>query len=300
MSGTLGQITGGLRQATGVVQGVGALARTAGGLVNDVARLGQALGGGGAVDNSALSWADGSWSLQLQPGSWRGVGFVLDAGTTAAGRRVAIHEYPYRDDAWAEDIGKLPRRFAIQAFIVGDDVYQRRDAMLKACEQAGAGTLVHPTLGAIQCVLMEFSCADRRERGRVVEFSFAFIVAGDVLYPSTATATGQNVTAAIEKLKTASAGDLGSFLGGVGEVAKQVTATVVHYTSIASTLVGDASRVFNSVRGLVGFFGRYATGSRSVLQPVTATVRSALGAATAARTLVNTTAGLVNHLASFL
>ena len=49
-------------------------------------------------------------------GRGAGVGFVLDAGDTAAGRRVAIHEYPYRDDAWAEDLGKLPRRFSIQAF----------------------------------------------------------------------------------------------------------------------------------------------------------------------------------------
>jgi prophage DNA circulation protein len=269
-----------------------------GSTVSDVARLGQ--GVAGAVDNSGVSWADGSWSLQLQPGSWRGIGFVLDAGTTAAGRRVAIHEYPYRDDAWAEDIGKLPRRFAIQAFIVGDDCYQRRDAMLAACEQSGAGTLVHPTMGAIQCVLMEFACADRRERGRVVEFQFAFIVAGDVLYPSTATATGQNVLAAVAKLKTASAADLGTFLGGVGNVAKEVTATVGHYTAMASALVGDASRIFNSVRGLQGFFGRYATGSRSILQPVTATIQGLLGATTTARTLVNSTGALVNRLAGFL
>jgi prophage DNA circulation protein len=268
------------------------------GIISDVARLGQAVGG--AIDNSALSWADGSWSLQLQPGSWRGIGFVLDAGTTAAGRRVAIHEYPYRDDAWAEDIGKLPRRFAIQAFIVGDDCYARRDAMLAACEQAGAGTLVHPTMGSIQCVLMEFACADRRERGRVVEFNFAFIVAGDVLYPSTATATGQNITAAIGRLNAASAGDLGSFVGGVGNVAKEVTSTVSVYTSMASKLVGDASRIFNSVRGLQGFFGRYATGSRSTLQPVTATIQGVLGAATTARSAVNSAAGLVNRFASFL
>jgi prophage DNA circulation protein len=291
MSGVLGQIAG-------TLGGVGAVTRAAGGLVTDVARLGQ--GVAGAIDNSGLSWADGSWSLQLQPGSWRGIGFVLDAGTTAAGRRVAIHEYPYRDEAWAEDIGKLPRRFAIQAFIVGDDCYQRRDAMLAACEQSGAGTLVHPTMGAIQCVLMEFSCADRRERGRVVEFNFAFIFAGDVKYPSTATATGQNVLAAVAGLSAASAGDLGSTLRGIGNVAHEVTATVGHYTAIASGLVGDASRIFNSVRGLQGYFGRYATGKRSTLQTATATIQGVLAATTTARTVVDSSASLVNRLAGFL
>lgn len=288
---------------SGILGGIGAvnqLVTTTGGIVNDVARIGQGSTGSQAPDNSGLSFAGGTWAQQLQPGSWRGVGFVLDAGETAAGRRVAIHEYPYRDDAWAEDLGRLPRRFNVQGFIVGDDVYQQRDAMLAACEQAGAGTLVHPTLGSMQCVLLEFGCADRRERGRVVELQFTFIVAGDVLYPATANATIQAVTGAAAHLNIASASDLGSSLRSVAVAAKEVTSTVTHYTSIASSLVGDATRIFNSVRGLQGFFGRYASGSRSTLQPVTATVRGVLSAATTARTLVNSSASLVNRLAGLL
>jgi prophage DNA circulation protein len=293
MSGILGQIGG-------TIRGVNQIVSTTGSLVNDVARIGQGFTGSQTPDNSGLSWGAGAWFQQLQPGSWRGVGFVLDAGETAAGRRVAIHEYPYRDDAWAEDLGKLPRRFTVQAFIVGDDVYQQRDAMLRACEQAGAGTLVHPTMGSIQCVLLEFGCADRRERGRVVELQFTFIIAGDVLYPATATATLQAVASAAAHLNIASAADLGSSLQSIGTVAKAVTSTVSHYASIATGLVGDATRIFNSVRGLVGFYGRYATGSRTTLQSVNATVSGVLGAATTARTLVNSSASLVTRLASFL
>jgi prophage DNA circulation protein len=293
MSGFLGPIAG-------AISGVNRVVGATGSLVNDVARIGQSFGGSQTPDTSGVSWASGSWFQQLQPGSWRGVGFVLDAGDTAAGRRVAIHEYPYRDDAWAEDLGKLPRRFTIQAFMVGDDCYAQRDAMLKACEQSGAGTLVHPTLGSIQCVLLEFSCADRRERGRVVELQFAFILAGAVLYPATAIATGQNVLAAAGALNLASASDLGSTLQSIGNVANEVTSTVSHYAGIATGIVGDATRIFNSVRGLTGFYGRYATGSRSVLQDANATIQGVLGAATTARTLVNNTAALVNTAASFL
>lgn len=293
MSGFLGPISGALGAVNRLV-GTGAST------INDVARLGQSFGGSRLFDTSGASWAGGSWAQQLQPGSWRGVPFVLDSGDTAAGRRVAIHEYPYRDETWAEDLGKLPRRFAIQAWVVGDDCYQQRDAMLAACEQSGAGTLVHPTLGSIECVLLEFQTSDRRERGRVVEFQFAFIVAGDVKFPSTALATAQNVKAAAAKLTTASASDLGTTLSSIGAIAKSATATVSKYTAIASSIVGDASRVFNSVRGLTGFFGRYSSGSRSTLQSVTTTVQGALRAATTARTLVTNSAALVNRLASFL
>jgi prophage DNA circulation protein len=293
MSGILGQISG-------TLGGVNRLVQTTGSVVNDVARIGQQFGGAQQPDSSGASWSDGSWAQQLQPGSWRGVGFVLDAGDTAAGRRVAIHEYPYRDTAWAEDLGKLPRRFSIQAYLTGDDVYQQRDAMVGACEQPGAGTLVHPTLGAIQCVLLEFQTTDRRERGRYVEVQFSFILAGDVQYPSSLTATLQNVGAAIDGLNLASASDLGSALSGLGNVAGAVANGVGQFTAIAQTAVGDASRIFNSVRGLQGYFGRFDTGSRSTLQPVTATVQSALAVATTARSAVYAASDLVNTAASFL
>ena len=260
----------------------------------------QTLGTSRIIDNTGESWADGSWFLQLQPGSWRGVGFVLDAGDTVAGRRVAIHEYPYRDDAWAEDLGKLPRRFSVQAFMVGDDVYQQRDAMIDACEQPGPGTLVHPTLGSIECVMLEFQVTDRRERGRVVEVQFSFIIAGDVQFPSTMIATGQNVLAQAGALNMASASDLGISLAGIGNVARQATAGISQFTSMASGSMNDASRIFNCVRGLQGFYGRFGTGSRTTMQPATATVQSVLSDATKARSAVLAASSLVNLTASLL
>jgi prophage DNA circulation protein len=293
MSGILGPISG-------AISGANRLVQTVGSTVTDVARIGQSLGGALEVDNSGLSFAGGAWWQQLQPGSWRGVGFVLDAGQTKAGRRVAIHEYPYRDTAWSEDLGLLPRRFAVEAYLTGDDVYQQRDAMLAACEQPGPGTLVHPTLGTVQCVLLDFTVTDRRERGRYVEVALAFILAGDVLYPSTALSTGDAITTAAANLNTASATDLGSTLAGVASTVHSASAAVGQFTAIASTAVNDAGRIFNSVRGLTRYFGRFSTGSRSTLLPATATVQTALSAATTARTLVNSTAHLVNVAASLL
>lgn len=253
-----------------------------------------------AIDTSGESWTSGTWSQQLQPGSWRGVGFVLDAGETHAGRRVAIHEYPYRDDAWAEDLGKLPRRFSITAFLTGDTVYQQRDAMLAACEKSGVGTLVHPTLGSIQCVLLEFAFADRRERGRYVEIQFSFILSGDVTYPSTSIATGAAVLNAASALNIASMQDLGSALGSIGAIPAAATQAVSQFTGMATAAVNDASRVIGAVRGLQGFFGRFATGSRQTMLPADATVSSVLAAATTARTAVYSAADLVKQTAALL
>ena len=164
------------------------------------------------------SWLASSWWQQLQPGSWRGYGFVMTTAETRAGRRVAEHDYPYRDTIWAEDLGKLPRRFAFQAFLIGDDVYQQRDAMIAACEQPGEGTLVHPTLGPVQCVLLDFAATDRSERGRVVELSFSFVVSSTILFPQTAIATGDNTNAQASALDQAAQSDLAAGMTSVGTI----------------------------------------------------------------------------------
>lgn len=270
----------------------GQVARTAG-------ELSQAAGNAYAIDNSGQTWMGGAWRNQLQPGSWRGVGFVLDAGETHAGRRLAVHEYPYRDTAWAEDLGKLPRRFNVTAFLVGDDVYSQRDQMVTACEQAGSGTLVHPTFGSVEVVLLDFTVTDRRERGRVVEVAMQFMLASDVRFPSSAISTADAITSAAGVLNTASAFDLSQALSGqslIINAAKDVSG----FTSTAIGAVSDATRALNAVRGLTGFYGRYSTGSRSSLMSATATVQSALSAATTTRSAVMSAAGSVTQLAGLL
>lgn len=260
----------------------------------------QVVGRNATIDNSGQSWSAGDWWQQLQPGSWRRVGFVLDAGQTVAGRRIALHEYPYRDDVWAEDLGKLPRRFSIQGFLVGDDVYSQRDAMIAACEQPGAGTLVHPTLGAIQVVLLDFNVTDRRDRGRYVEVQLAFIVAGDVRYPATAIATGQAVTTASSNLRAASQRDLGATLAAMPAVPQPAMASVQGFSNAATHAVADPGAIMGSVRGLRGFYGRFSNGSLSTLLPAAATVPGLLSAATTARSLVSANAHTLNDRARLL
>jgi prophage DNA circulation protein len=229
-----------------------------------------------ATDPTDTTWLDGVWWQQLQPGSWRGVGFVMDAAETRAGRRIAEHEYPYRDTIWAEDLGKLPRRFAFTAYLTGDDVYQQRDAMLAACEQAGPGTLVHPTMGSIECVLLDFSTTDRRERGRYVEITFSFVVSSSILFPQTKIATGAATNAAATGLDQAALADFSTGMTSVGTVPAMAMSRLGGFSRQAQTAVDDPTRALSAVTGLQGFYGRYSTGNRTALLPPTATVDSVL------------------------
>ena len=238
------------------------------------------------ADQSIADWQGGVWWQQLQPGSWRGVGFVMDAAENRAGRRVVEHTYPYRDTIWVEDLGMLPRRFSFQAFLVGDNVYQQRDAMIAACEIPGEGTLVHPTMGSMQVVLLEFSTTDRRERGRMVELAFTFVVAGDITFPQTAIATGAATTAAAAGVDQAATADFASGLNQVGSIPGYSFSNLGGFTSQAQAAVDDPAWALNAVTGLVGYYGRYSMGNRTTLLPPTATVDTQLAAAIISREAV--------------
>ena len=148
--------------------------------------------------------------------------------------------------------------------------------------------------------LVEFAATDRRERGRYVELMFAFILAGDVQYPSTSIATGRGVLSACSKVLSASQGDLGSALSSIAIVPQAALASVSQFTGMAVSAVSDAGRIVGAVRGLAGNFGRFSNGSLSVLQSANSTVSGLLSAATSARSLVSTTASTVNSLANLL
>lgn len=231
------------------------------------------------TDQSDSSWLAGSWWQQLQPGSWRDIGFVMDSAPTKAGRRIALHEYAYRDTVWPEDLGKLPRRFQLTGFLTGDDCYEQKRRMIAACEEAGPGTLVHPVLGSMQCVLLEFTTTDRRDRGRYVEVEFEFIAAdATALAPAARIATGEATTAAADALDAASAADLSRTINTADPtlIPAASTAFVRDYAKLSIDAVNDPARSLNAVTGLKGLFGRYSTGRRSTLLPETATVSSAL------------------------
>ena len=70
-----------------LLRSTGSLAQLAGQTASNVSSM---AGNSLTADNSGQSWLGGTWINRLQPGSWRGVGFVLDAGET-------VVEAPPRD-----------------------------------------------------------------------------------------------------------------------------------------------------------------------------------------------------------
>lgn len=120
--------------------------------------------------------------MTRQQPSFRGISFWTENVEDSGGRRVAIHEFPMRNNAWIEDLGAKPRSFTLEGWVCGADVLKSADDLQKALEEDGAGDLVHPDRGT-----MTVLCTDYRRRGAVekgiIWFSMTFVEQGEAPSP---------------------------------------------------------------------------------------------------------------------
>ena len=157
------------------------------------------------------------YEATLIPASFRGVPFaVLDIGI-GAGRRVAIHEYPFRDTPWAEDLGKGARRIAFSCFVIGDDADAQAADLLNACETKGPGMLVHPAYGAAMWQIDgDIEAIARWDKGRYVEFKLKFVEPGQVLYPTNGADTQAATSSSADNSDLAAQTDFANRLTAAG------------------------------------------------------------------------------------
>lgn len=90
-----------------------------------------------------------TWRDDLRPASFRGVHFFVAADSSRFGRRVVVHTYPQRDKPYVEDLGRRSREYQFDAFVIGPNYMEDRDAFIAACEEPGAGELIHPKYGSL-------------------------------------------------------------------------------------------------------------------------------------------------------
>lgn len=134
-----------------------------------------------------------TWRENMRRGSFRGAPFFTNAVDDEVGRRVAVHEYPGRDNPYPEDMGRKARGFTVECYVSGPEYMAQRDALIAAVEKKGPGKLVHPfwgefTVQAINCRIREGS----GEEG-VARFAITFVESGQNEFPVSSTNTAQLV-----------------------------------------------------------------------------------------------------------
>lgn len=143
------------------------------------------------------------WKLRLVPASFNGVPFHVEVGAKVGGRRIALHEFPKKDQPYAEDMGRRAKRFTVAGYIIGPNYTFERDDLIEQLEAEGAGELVLPTaLGReAQPVNVEhYAVTERRERGGICEVEMSFVEAGDADFAADGVDSPTNVNQAADAL----------------------------------------------------------------------------------------------------
>ena len=208
----------------------------------------------------------------LLPASFRGVPFAVTESDALGGRRIALHQYPGRDKPWAEDMGRAPRRFRLRGFVLDGDillgglpVVLLRATLINAVEKKGSGTLVHPTLGAMNVVVERASISEGLGAKSYSDVELEFVESGAQTFPTSSVTSTLNKVAAVA-LKAASAIETvallsNTFLGG-GSRDEAVTAASAWSSNVSSAAV-DATAMHRVVAQLSGNYGRYAEGANA-------------------------------------
>ena len=228
---------------------------------------------------SSLMGGDTSddWQSKLQPSSFRGVPFAVIAEEGSHGRRQAVHEYPYRDTAWVEDMGLGIRRVAIRGFLIqdsqmygGGDVIAQRQALISACEEKGAGTLIHPTLGEMIVAIPEngLRLSGSADSGRVFEFTLMAIESGLKIFAVTGSrTTGKAVRTNYLKLASTTVfstiARIKGEIRGVTQGIKTIKNTLVFWTNMVGSTINEVTNVSNVLNSTFGNqrYGRYSKGT---------------------------------------
>ncbi|MGU3528301.1 DNA circularization protein [Raoultella planticola] len=217
------------------------------------------------------------WQSKLRPCSFRGVPFAIISEEGSHGRRQAVHEYPYRDTAWIEDMGRGTRRFVLKGFLVqdsliygGSDVISQRLALIAACETKGSGTLIHPTLGEMTVSVPEngLTLSGDMKSGRSFEFTLMLIESGLKVFAITGSSTaGKTVrTNYLKLVSTTVFSTIARIKGeirGVSQAIKTIKSTISFWTNMVDSTINEVTNISSVLKSTFGNqrYGRYSKGT---------------------------------------
>lgn len=202
----------------------------------------------------------------LQPAKWRNLPFGVSSVSLSLGRKIAVHEYPYSDGVYAEDLGAKGKLFHVMGFIVeGGGAYggsgslkQQIEEFEKIALQWGDGEFIHPTLGTRPKMCLLNLDIEQEQQGRVATIRFS-LLENKVQATSFVAVNAKDNTidnAGIAKKTTV----LETLLMIKGSV-RSYRAGILHRVNLFSTtvrqVISTATSLFSMITGLPGEIGRY-------------------------------------------
>lgn len=144
-----------------------------------------------------------SWVNRLQSASFKGVAFSYEQISMQGGRRVAVHEYPFSDSPYPEDMGSKAKEPSVNAYFLGSNYDLLATAFEKLLDKKGPGELILPLSGIQNVQLLTWQRTDTTAQGGIARFNLKFVQAGAKRYPSTEGNAQADLLSSLNTLATA-------------------------------------------------------------------------------------------------
>lgn len=205
------------------------------------------------------------------PGSFRGVPFEVESYAGTFGRRTADHEFPQRDIPYTEDMGRATREIRLTAYVSGAAYAANRDALIRALELEGPGTLVHPWLGVMLVNARPGTISEDKEAMESATIEMSFLEAGALIFPLSVVDVGSVVDAAGEAVAEAAAFD---FADVFDVVLKPGNVALAAIENVRAAIRGTTAAVFGPATRLLDQFDAIAASMKGIESDVNSLVRA--------------------------
>lgn len=198
---------------------------------------------------------------ELVAGSFRGVPFRTVDAEIRVGRRNQVNEYPQRDQPYVDDLGRKARRYAVELYVIGDNYFAERNALIEALEAKGPGELIHPRYGALTVsVDGDAGVKESPDRGGMARITVTFVEDASNNFPKSVDNTVSQVEISANAADDAAEADFAEEFTVEGisvlatEAIKGLTSSVAGLLETArlATSVGGLATIVRLVGGLTG------------------------------------------------
>ncbi len=141
-----------------------------------------------------------SWKNGLRPAMLGGVQFHTSDRGLKGGRAGVTHEFPKRNSPKDEDMGRKTRHWSVDAYLIGDDYMEQRDALVRVCERPGP-VYYQDHWGRSGTVRVDdYDIKESSQDGRMARVSLALVEAGSAAASAPAAATNAVLAGASQAL----------------------------------------------------------------------------------------------------
>lgn len=231
---------------------------------------------------------------QLLPASLDGVPFLYKDTSSPMGRRTTVYEFPDRDEPFVEDLGRLARRFSLQALVLEPDYFIKRDALIEVLEREGPYTLIHPTRGELQVrTVGPIEMTETVSEGGMASWRLTFVEAGSAEEVLRLPDTSSRVALAADRVLD----ELGkntkiSILDAIQDAIQGVINGIEDANSKLRAVNGKIQAKMNTIESLTQAIDSFEDGLSDLLNTPQQLVNQFSGLTASVLNLINTAAGI--------